>query len=76
VLPEALGRLTRAVLLATVAAVFGGIGTVMVIQAFGGDDVLLYAALAALTLGIAAVAALGAIIAAAGGDKGSTDGVQ
>ena len=69
-LPEALGRLTRAVLLATVAAVFGGIGTVLVIQAFGGDDVLLYAALAALTLGIAAVAALGAIIAAAG-DKTS-----
>lgn len=66
-LPEALGRLTRAVLLATIAAIFGGIGTVLVVQAFGGDNAVLYAALAALTLGIAGVAALGAIIAAAGG---------
>ena len=68
-LPEALGRLTRAVLLATVAAVFGGIGTALVIQAAGGDNVVLFAALAALTLGIAVVAALGAVIAAAGHNK-------
>jgi hypothetical protein len=68
-LPEALGRLTKAVLLGSLAAIFAGIGTACLIQAFAGNDLLLFAALAALTLGIAAVSALGAIIAAAGGNK-------
>jgi hypothetical protein len=63
--------LLKAVAFGTAAAIFGAIGTVMVIQAFAGDHVIVYAALAALTLGIAGVAGLRTILAAAGDDESS-----
>ena len=64
---DVLSRLFKAIGLATLAAVLGGIGTALAVKATGGDSVLLYGFGAALTLGLAAVSVLGAVIAAAGG---------
>jgi hypothetical protein len=50
---------------ATIAAVFGGIGTALAFKAVADTNVL-YGFLAALTLGLAVVAVLAAVIAAAG----------
>ena len=71
--PGVLRRLLYSVLLAALAAVFAAMGTVLAIEAFeGGDSSLLYAVFAALTLGLAVVGVLGAVIAAAGANKGIT----
>jgi hypothetical protein len=73
VLPEALSRLLRAVLYATLAAVFGGIGTALAFKAVD-DSNIAYGFLAALTLGLALVGVLAAVIAAAGGRKPTSAG--
>jgi hypothetical protein len=63
--PEALQRLLKAIGMATVAAIAGGIGTALAYKAIDDGNVL-YGFFAALTLGLALVAVLGAVIAAAG----------
>jgi hypothetical protein len=63
--PEAVQRLLKAIGMATVAAIAGGIGTALAYRAID-DGSVLYGFFAALTLGLALVAVLGAVIAAGG----------
>ena len=66
--PDAVQRLLKTLGLATIAAIAGGIGTALAFKAIDDSNVL-YAFLAALTLGLALAAVLGAVIAASGGRK-------
>lgn len=66
--PEAVQRLLKAIGLMTMAAIAGGVGTALAFKAIDDGNVL-YGFFAALTLGLALVCALAAIIAAAGGRK-------
>ena len=63
--PEALQRLLKAIAMATMAAIAGGIGTALVFKAID-DGSVAYGFFAALTLGLALACVLGAVIAAAG----------
>jgi hypothetical protein len=65
---EVVGRLLKAVGMMTFAAILGGIGTALAFKAVDDSNVA-YGFGAALTLGLALVGVLAAVIAAAGGRK-------
>jgi hypothetical protein len=71
--PDVLQRLLKAVSLATMAAIAGGIGTALAFKAIDDSNVA-YGFGAALTLGLALVAVLAAVIAAAGGRQPTSGG--
>ena len=64
--PDVVQRLLKAVGLATMAAIAGGIGTALAFKAIS-DGNIAFGFFAALSLGLALVAVLAAVIAAAGG---------
>jgi hypothetical protein len=63
--PEAIQRLLRAIGMATMAAIAGGIGTALAFKAVDDGNVH-FGFFAALTLGLALVCVLAAVIAAGG----------